>query len=392
MLISTRAQSLLDKPSMIVEASTLCASDSFTEENLAGYLNFGVAENHLMEKELFSKINSLSLSLSNLIHYNSTYGTTELREAYVGFLQKFFSLKNGRSEEVIVAGGATSILEMISFSFFDPKDKIAIPAPYYLGFDHDFSARFGAKILPYHSKLDEKFYSWIKKEKVKAVVIIRPDNPTGKVLDHNVLKELMAFCHKSKIHLIVDEVYALTNLTDKNFTSFLSLIDDSPYFHHVYSMAKDFSLSGFKVGFFYSRNAEILKGMQAASYFYTPSNQTQDACAQLLTDHDWIRSYLKENKNRLLENIKIFEQELKPHFPFARPEAAFFLYPNLNKLAELHHLQGDLEIFRFLIDELKVNFLPGLFFHDQKSGNFRICFARDKLLVEELIRRFKEVL
>jgi aspartate/methionine/tyrosine aminotransferase len=392
MFLSQRTKYLVDKPSMIVEASTLCASDPFSEENPTGYVNFGVAENHLMEGELFSKINSLSLSTSKLIHYNSTYGTSELREAYVSFLQKFFSLKNGRAEEVIVAGGATSILEMISFCFFNSKDKIAIPAPYYLGFDHDFSARFGAKILPYHSELDGKFYSWLKREKVKAVLITRPDNPSGKVLKIDLLRELMEFCHKNKIHLIIDEVYALTNLSDNNFTSFLSLLDDSPYFHHVYSMAKDFSLSGFKVGFFYSRNAEILKGMQAASYFYTPSNQTQDGCTQLLTDHEWISAYLKENKKRLLQNLDLFERELKPHFPFARPEAAFFLYPNFDKLAELHHLQGDHEIFNFLMNELKVNILPGAFFHDGKSGNFRVCFARDKLLVNELIRRFKEIL
>lgn len=45
---------------------------------------------------------------------------------------------------------------------------------------------------------------------MKALLIVNPDNPLGRVLDVDTLSMLVDFANANKIHLVVDEIYALS--------------------------------------------------------------------------------------------------------------------------------------------------------------------------------------
>lgn len=50
---------------------------------------------------------------------------------------------------------------------------------------------------------------------IRAMIIINPSNPTGRVLKLNELQEIVKFAYKQKMILIVDEVITLLTILSK---------------------------------------------------------------------------------------------------------------------------------------------------------------------------------
>ncbi len=90
---------------------------------------------------------------------------------------------------------------------------------------------------------------------VKAVVVTNPHNPLGRCYSKENLVELMQFCQRHNLHLIADEVFALSELgcTDlrqaRKFTSVLAIDAaahgcDANRIHVIWSMSKDLGATG----------------------------------------------------------------------------------------------------------------------------------------------------
>ena len=91
MNISKRAQGLIANPSPIVVGFLKCVEDPYSEDNTQGYLNFGVAQNFLMEKESVKFVKENNYFTDTDIHYNAACGKLSLREAFSTFANTFLA-------------------------------------------------------------------------------------------------------------------------------------------------------------------------------------------------------------------------------------------------------------------------------------------------------------
>lgn len=93
---------------------------------------------------------------------------------------------------------------------------------------------------------------------VRAVLLTNPHNPLGQCYPPNVIEGCMKFCKKHDLHLISDEVYALTlfdNREVKDCVRFRSALSfdleslncDPSHVHVFWSTSKDFGQSGFRM-------------------------------------------------------------------------------------------------------------------------------------------------
>ena len=89
----------------------------------------------------------------------------------------------------------------------------------------------------------------------KLICLNYPNNPTGKILDEEKLKLIIQLAEKNNVYIISDEVYC--NYAFKKFTSVLKF----PYKNSIMvgSFSKTFAMTGFRVGFAYSINRELIK-------------------------------------------------------------------------------------------------------------------------------------
>ena len=83
--------------------------------------------------------------------------------------------------------------------------------------------------------------------KIRALLLCNPHNPLGKCYPVETLKDLFKFCHRYSIHLISDEIYALSvfDVEGPKRTPFTSVLSIDPtgllrtdQIHVQYGMSK----------------------------------------------------------------------------------------------------------------------------------------------------------
>jgi 1-aminocyclopropane-1-carboxylate synthase len=99
-------------------------------------------------------------------------------------------------------------------------------------------------------------------KRVRAVMLCNPHNPLGFNYPRTTVRAYAAFCERHNLHLVCDEVYALSQFSnpdagaehEKTFTSVLA-VDvlkearcNPARVHVLYGMSKDFGSNGLRVG------------------------------------------------------------------------------------------------------------------------------------------------
>ena len=398
MTISTRAKKLQSEPSPIMFGHGICAENPYSFDNPKGYLNFGTAENHLMNDLLIPQINKKIKLAKEHIQYSTLYGLESVRKSIANFFENHLHIKNINPDNIIIQTGVSAICEALSFAMFDKGDIILIPAPYYTGFDHDFTKRFGCRFervqldkedgfIHHIENFQKHFESCSEKSRIKAVLLTHPHNPTGEVLSQDFMNDMISFCKDKNIELISDEIYALsTHQNEPHFSLYQLARKEGVKAHLLYGMAKDFALAGLKVGFYYSEDLELVSVMQNLSYFHPVSTQTQLLVESILSDKEFLENYIPTNQKRLQQIPMLIETQL-PMYKFIPTDAGLFFILDLSEFCQ--SFEDEHSYFEKFLNYIRINLTPGKELGLDTPGFFRVCFARPKEDVLEFIIRMK---
>ena len=118
------------------------------------------------------------------------------------------------------------------------------------------------------------------------------------------------FAKEHDLHIISDEIYALSIMPGSEMISIAQIETDYPNIHIVGGLSKDFGISGFRVGIAYSKNENVIKGMAGIGYFEGVSNVTQYVLNQVLSDEVWLASYIETNRKRIKESFELLREAL----------------------------------------------------------------------------------
>lgn len=236
--------------------------------------------------------------------------------------------------------------------------------------------------------------------KVKGLLLNNPSNPLGTVLDRETLQESLNFINDKKIHLICDEIYSATVFDEPGFISIADIIQDNPqcnldFIHIVYSLSKDLGFPGFRVGVVYSYNDAVVNCARKMSSFGLVSTQTQHLIASMLSDDVFVETFLAESARRLRKRHAMFSRGLgQVALGNLESNAGLFCWMDLRKLLRESNLEGEMELWRVIVNEVKLNVSPGASFHCSEPGWFRVCFANmdDETMRVALSRIHKFVL
>ncbi|KAL8734962.1 MAG: hypothetical protein Q9181_003011 [Wetmoreana brouardii] len=295
-------------------------------ENPNGIISLGVAENGLMHKELASYFNKLEITPKHLTYGDGPFGSRALRSALSDFFNDYFKpVQKVLPEQLLAVGGVTSAIDLIAWATADEGDGILIGRPLYSSFAKDVNTRAGTILCPVSSgggdPMSERMVGQFEKElleqekrgrKTRGLILASPHNPLGKCYTVDTLKAYMRFCQKHRIHLISDEVYAMSvyktpdNTNAVPFTSVLSIdtanLIDSNLVHVLYGMSKDFSSNGLRSGVLLSQaNPSLLQTLKSVAMYTWPTSTTEHCWTTLLNDRPFLDYYLEENRKRLAD-------------------------------------------------------------------------------------------
>ena len=392
-MISKRAKELSDNPSAIMVGYSIWNENPWNTDNPDGVLNFGIAENHLMEEEILFLLDKKADMKREHVHYCNLYGLESLRESFSEFAKNYLQLEID-SNDIVVQTGVTSLCESLSFCLFDEDDEILVPAPLYPGFYNDFAARFKCKIKEVQLENFEHKVSAFKEaktNKTKGILLTTPHNPLGSILNKEFLTDIIKFSKENNLHLISDEVYTLSRHDlDKEFTSTLHIESDYKNIHYLYGMAKDFTLAGLKCGFFTSKNPAVLTAMQHTSYFHTVPSNTQLIIAKLLRDTN-LNEFFKESVKRIKQNLTTIQNQV-PKLKMIPPHAGIFFLADFREQLSENSFEAESKLFNYFIHDLGINITPGKELGLTEPGFFRICYAKKSDELNEFIKRINAFL
>ncbi|KAK2755777.1 putative secondary metabolism biosynthetic enzyme [Arachnomyces sp. PD_36] len=406
------------------------------ESNPDGFISLGIAENALMHKEMADYIHkSFNITDHALTYGDGFSGSKRLREAISAFVNRNFEpLHPTLPEQVTVTSGVTNAIEACAWGLGDHGDGFLLGRPYYGAFPSDLGTRAGVKAVgvsfgdvdPFGLGAVSKYEEALLRSRqegvpVKALLLCSPHNPLGRCYPRDVLIELMKLCQKYHIHLISDEIYALSVFENSEapdaprFVSVLSIdttdLIDPHLVHVLWGMSKDFGANGLRIGCVISQsNPHFLQALQTNAVFCYPASLSDHIAANVLEDQDFNTKYTKTNQLRLSENYHFTISFLKkhgiPYYPGSN--AGFFVWVNLrpsfeNSLSESMKdklkLEGSKEVdsrklsarIMEALMEKKIFLASGESFGTDEEGWFRVVFAHPKEYLSMGLQRMLDV-
>ncbi|KAK5045726.1 hypothetical protein LTR84_009095 [Exophiala bonariae] len=409
------------------------------DQHASGVVSLGIAENSLMHAELTNYIsNNLHISEEMLTYGDGAGGREILRQALARFLTRQFTPAIPlTAEHICITNGVSSAVEHLSSVLADPGDIFLLGKPYFGGFLNSIGLRTGTVVVPVSfgdvdplsMEAVEVYESAIKRcicmsKKVAALVLCHPHNPLGRCYSRQTLKGWMRLCAKYSIHLISDEIYALSvfqvgeqvfahsdNSSEEVFISLCAIeptgIIDPSLVHVVYGLSKDFGANGLRIGCIISQNnVNLHRALVPPAVYSYASSISEVAAAKLLNDDLFIDWYLVENRKRLKQKYdKIVTWAEHHHIQYQKGvNAAFFLWIKLGPMfKEMSQRKGNLSTNPTSVENLdtliqnallakRVFLVSGANCGNDAEGWFRIVFSQADHNIKEGLRRIESVL
>jgi aspartate/methionine/tyrosine aminotransferase len=211
---------------------------------------------------------------------------------------------------------------------------------------------------------------------VRALLFTSPDNPTGRAYSRKELAEIVEWADRAAIHLVMDEIYALSVYADRPFVSAASLGPLGDRVHVIWGFSKDFAASGLRAGVLFSENEEILSALDELAYWGCCSGHTQWLLARMLSDEAWVDEFVRLNRERLRSASVGVTRALGAHgLSYVEPEAGFFVLLDLRRFLSEPTFAAEHALYRRLLERANVNLTPGAACRAAEPGFMRLCFA-----------------
>ena len=334
-------------------------------------------------------IHMLSTRESNELHgYSPNPGITSVREAVAASLEKRFGLPY-RKEHIFMASGAAGALAHAFRLVTEPGDEILTFAPFFPEY-HPYVDLTGAvlKVVPPETESFQIHFDKFEEmltEKVMAVLINTPNNPSGVVYSEDTLKKLADILRRKSseyghdIFLISDEPYREIVFGGGKAHCVSAFYDNTIM---CYSFSKSLSLPGERIGYVAvnprCKYAEEMVNMcvqiSRGTGHNCPPSIIQLAVAQVL-DKTADLSVYETNMNL------IYHELVDLGFTCVKPGGTFYIFPKA--------LEEDAKVFCQKALKYDLILVPGDTFG--APGFFRMAYCIDTEKVKRsfaALRRF----
>jgi 1-aminocyclopropane-1-carboxylate synthase 1/2/6 len=158
--------------------------------------------------------------------------------------------------------------------------------------------------------------------------------------------------------------------------------------HGIWGFAKDFGLSGLKVGVLHTRDPEVRTAARALAFFAPVSTPTQALVTNLLSDAGRVAEFLAENRRRLRASATAAMDLLAAgSIGYLEPTGGFSLWIDLRPYVPTVSAAAEHALWQRILRSARVKILPGTAFACPEPGWFRLCHATDASTVATGINR-----
>ena len=332
--------------------------------------------------------------------YSPAYGIPELRESIANNEQK--KVNGGwdcQSDNVYICHGVTEALQIIFAAFLNEGDIVLAPGPHYPPY-MAYPQLFGGKTIEYRLSPDNQWaidfddLNAKMNDRVKLLVLINPNNPTGNVITEDELKQILSITEKwPNCTILSDEIYDRLNFNGNHFST-ASISKGTPVIT-LNGVSKVYYAPGWRIGYMAIHDPrgqldDVKDGIERMlrSRLCASTPAQYGYLAGLQGDDEWMETYLlglKENNELCVKMINQIEG-----LTVQKPQGAFYMFV---KLTDEHWYQNDKKFVLDLLHKKHVLTVHGSGFSKQYGkGHFRMVFLPSKSVLTDALNRMDDFL
>ena len=238
---------------------------------------------------------------ASLYAYGATAGMPELRDAIAAHLrQRERAMPDAEgASHVLVGVGATHALSCVARVILEPGDEVLLASPYW-PLAHGIIAQTGAR--PVEVALSSVLYREPERDaaellaaaatpRTRALYVISPNNPDGKVLARRHLEQIARFAAERDLWVLSDEVY-VDYTYGRRAESLARLPEMAERTLTAFSFSKSHALAGARVGYVVGPAPVIAAARKVSvhSAFNVPVAMQRVAMAALASGDAWVEA------------------------------------------------------------------------------------------------------
>jgi len=325
---------------------------------------------------------------SGEVRYTPADGIPELKKAIIRYTEDFYRWSPA-PENVIASGGAKQALMVCLQAILNPQEEVVFPAPYWVSYPEMVKLCGGVPVpvtpedgsfIPRLQDIEQVVGSY-----TRAVIINSPSNPTGAVYPESLVAEIVDFCERRGLYLIVDDIYqrllfdgrkpmnCYDYATDRSDNSRLVLIN---------GVSKQYAMTGYRIGWAVANRRltevmTIIQGHQTSGPSAVLQHAAVGAINGVQSVVETLRTTLENNRNVLVQLLRSFDG-----VRIVEPGGTFYSFPDFSAYNKDSMALSDL-----LLEKVRVVTVPGVEFG--REGHLRISFCGTVKDITEGIERMK---
>ncbi len=315
----------------------------------------------------------LQAALTRNVHrkeYLPTHGLPQLRTAVAEFYQNRFNLPCSAAQ-VTIGPGSKLLLYAVQMIL---DGALLLPTPSWVSYEPQATLlRKKAFWIPstanegYALTLENIKKTWetaqFKGHKRGLLLLNSPNNPTGRMIEVDLLKEIAAYCRQENILVLSDEIYGMVTFEGKKHTSIAEFYPEGTV---IFSgISKNLSLGGWRIGYAIlpAGMSEVTKilGTVASETWSAVASPIQWTMSEVFDDEEVI-NYVKESTViHGLRSTCIWQGLTAKGVLCPRPQGAFYLFPNFDFLRKGLLKKGvktSQELATYLLNNYQIATLP----------------------------------
>ena len=323
-------------------------------------------------------------------YYTGMSGLLTLRQAASDFVKEKYQLDYNPENEILVTIGATEALSATLTAILEEGDKVLLPAPAYPGYEPIVNL-VGAEIV----EIDTTENGFIltpemlekaileQGDKLKAVILNYPANPTGITYSREQLEALAAVLRKYEIFVVCDEVYSELTYTGENHVSLGTMLRDQAII--INGLSKSHAMTGWRLGFIFAPANFIAQLIKSHQYLVTAANtMAQHAAVEALTAGKNDAEPMK--KEYIQRRDYIINKMTDLGFEIIKPDGAFYIFAKI----PAGYNQDSFAFLKDFAQKKAVAFIPGAAFGQYGEGYVRLSYAASMGTIREAMKRLEE--
>ena len=322
------------------------------------------------------------------IRYTPADGIPAMKKAIIRYTEEFYN-RLVEPENVMASGGAKQAIMCCLQAILNPQEEVIFPAPHWVSYPEmaKLCQAIPVPVIPedgtFHPRLqdlEEKVGSY-----TKAVIINSPNNPSGVVYSAEFIADIVEFCERRGLYLIMDDIYhrlIFDNRKPINCCDYAKDLSENSKLVLVNGISKQYAMTGFRIGWAVA-NKKLIEVMTNIQAHQTsgPSVLLQRAAVGALngvqTSVESLRVTLENNRNVLVEQLNSFDG-----VKVTKPDGTFYCFADFSV-----YDKDSTRLANLLLDKVQVVTVPGVEFG--MEGYLRISFCGSIKDITEGIERMK---